>query len=72
MSDVVEVKIEWELILLNEDETVPKFVKLFENFPMTLQVDSTTWDEMSSEDREEVIVNDLWERCRTNIVSIIE
>jgi hypothetical protein len=72
MSDVVEVKVDWQLILLNEDQTVEKFVKSYEDFPMTLQVDSYEWDRMSSDDREEIVINDLWERCRTNIVRIKE
>jgi len=72
MSDVVDVKVDWELILLGEGQSGTVFYRPFNDFPMTVQVDSATWDEMSSEDREEVIVNDLWERCRTNVVRIKE
>jgi hypothetical protein len=72
MSDTVDIKIDWEFVLLNEEQTLAKFWHAFNDFPMTLQVDSTTWDEMSSDDRDEVIVNDLWERCRTNVIKIKE
>ena len=72
MSDVVEVKVDWEFVLLDEGQKSPIFSREFRKFPMTLQVDSTTWDEMSAEDREEVVVNDLWERCRTNVARIEE
>jgi len=72
MSDVVDIKINWEFILLGEGQAGYVFTQAFNDFPMTMQIDSTTWDEMSSEDREECIVNDLWERCRTNIVKMKE
>lgn len=72
MSDVVDIKIDWEFILLGEGQAGYVYTRVFDDFPMTIQIDSTTWDEMSSEDREEVIVCDLWERCRTNVVRIKE
>ena len=72
MSDFVTVEVDWEFVLLDKWQKHGRVLYTFTNYPMTLQVDSTTWDEMSSEDREEVVINDLWERCRTNIVRIKE
>lgn len=72
MSDVVDIVIDWEFVLLNEEQTLPKFWHAFDDFKMTIQVDSYEWDRMSSDDREEYIVNDLWERCRTHVVKIKE